>query len=813
MAKEFIHLHVHSHYSIYKGLGRIRNLVNKAINDGMPGMALTDLGNMFGIREFHDWVCYKNKKRIENGEEPFKPILGCEMCVEPNYHIIVLAKNLQGYENLIRLVSFSWLNEYGDLPCTCRSNLKTYHEGLIVLSGGLSGEVSSKLLKDNISGAREAIEWYHSIFGDDYYIELQRHEVKDVAVIANRDIYRKQVKVNDLLLGLAKEYGIKVVCTNNVQFVEKEQDEAHDRWLCIGTNKTLDDPERIRYSKQEWFKTCDEMSAIFNDVPEALSNTIDILDKVEIYSLDREPQLPFFEMPRDSKEVITVENYTRLEESEYLERLTFSRAFKIYGEPLSSEVEERLKYELQVIKQLDSSRYFLVLEDVINAMRNKHDTMVGPGRSSAAGSLVAYCLGITKIDPLKHDLLFERFVNLNRKVLPDIDTDLEVGGRELAQKYLIEKYGDGRCAHIVTFEKMDTKNSIKAMARVEGLPSQVADSLCSYIPYRLPNYKRMNLTNAVECIPQLQEAESSSDTELANTIKYAKDIEDAVCGIGIHACGLALCDSYIYGWTPVCTINNPDNKKEKIVCTQYDGWYVDDAGMVKIDFLDLKVLNVIKETLNLILLETGAYINMDKIPIDDPKTFELFQQGDVEGIFEFDSIGKGINLYKLHPTEFSDLVALNTFYLPGPVEYLTSFIARKNGREEVKYDIPCMERYLKETCGITIYQEQIMHLSRLLANFTRGESDTLRKALGKKKQVVIDEMKPKFIEGGVKNGYDSKELEKVWADWEKMGPYAYCKSHAVCYTWLAYQTAYLKAHYPDEYRSAFYEYYMSDNHE
>lgn len=805
MAKEFIHLHVHSHYSINKGLGRIRNLVNKAINDGMPGMALTDLGNMFGIREFHDLVCYKNKKRIENGEAPFKPILGCEMCVEPNYHIIVLAKNLQGYENLIRLVSFSWLNEYGDLPCTCRSNLKTYHEGLIVLSGSLSGEVPSKLLKDNISGAREAIEWYHSIFGDDYYIELQRHEVKDVAVIANRDIYRKQVKVNDLLLGLAKEYGIKVVCTNNVQFVEKEQAEAHDRWLCIGTNKTLDDPERIRYSKQEWFKTCDEMSAIFNDVPEALSNTIDILDKVEIYSLDREPQLPYFEVPVLRKEKDTNDIYIRLEDNEYLEQLTISRACEIYGEPLASEVKERIKYELEIIKQQDCSSYFLILEDVINAMRNKHNIMVGPGRGSAAGSLVAYCLGITKIDPLKHDLLFERFANMNRKVLPDIDTDLEVGGRELAQKYLIEKYGDGRCAHIVTFEKMDTKNSIKAMARVEGLPSQVADSLCSYIPYRLPNYKRMNLTNAVECIPQLQEAESSSYTELANTIKYAKDIEDAVCGIGIHACGLALCDSYIYGWTPVCTINNPDNKKEKIVCTQYDGWYVDDAGMVKIDFLDLKVLNVIKETLNLILLETGAYINMDKIPIDDPKTFELFQQGDVEGIFEFDSIGKGINLYKLHPTVFSDLVAFRVFYSPGYEQYLSSFIARKNGREEIKYDIPSMERYLKETYGFTIYQEQIMHLSRLLANFTPEESDILRKALGKKKQVVIDEMKPKFMEGGVKNGYNPKDLEKVWADWEKFGPYAYCKSHAVCYTWLAYQTAYLKAHYPDEYMSAFYE--------
>ena len=798
MSKDFIHLHVHSHYSIYKGLGRIRDLVNKAINDGMPGMALTDLGNMFGIKEFHDYVIGINKKRKEKGEAPFKPIIGCEMCVEPNYHIVVLAKNLQGYQNLISLVSFSWLNEYSEKPCTSRSYLKNYHEGLIVLSGSLSGEVPSKLLKDNISGAREAIEWYHSIFGDDYYIELQRHEVKDVAVIANRDIYRKQVKVNGLLLGLAKEYGIKVVCTNNVHFVEQEQAEAHDRWLCIGTQKTLDDPERVRYSKQEWFKTCDEMRTIFNDIPEALSNTIDILDKVELYSIDKKPNVPYFSIPCEGEE--------QLGEHEYLEQLAFSRACKIYGEPLTSEVEERLKYELQVIKQLDSSRYFLILEDVINAMRNKHGMMVGPGRGSAAGCLVAYCLGITKIDPLKHDLLFERFANLNRIGLPDIDTDLEVGGRELAQKYLKDKYGWVEFAHIATFEKMDTKKTLKAVARVEGVPACVINTICKAIPGSLPNCKRMNLTNAIECVQELQDAESSLDTGLANTIKYAKDIEGAVCGIGIHACGLAICDSSISNFAPVCTINNPENKNEKIICTQYDGWYVEDTGLVKIDFLDLNILNVIKKTLSWYLVVSDVHIDLDNIPLDDPKTFELLQQGDVEGIFEFDSIGKGINLYKLHPTVFSDLVAFSVFYLPGFEKYLPSFIARKNGREEVKYDIPCMERYLKETYGFTIYQEQIMHMSRLLANFTPEESDILRKALGKKKQVVIDEMKPKFMEGGVKNGYNPKDLEKVWADWEKFGPYAYCKSHAVCYTWLAYQTAYLKAHYPDEYMSVFYEF-------
>lgn len=810
MAKDFIHLHVHSHYSIYKALGSISDLVNKAINDGMPGMALTDLGNMFGIKEFHEYVSRVNKKRKEKSEELFKPILGCEMCVEPNYHLIVLAKNRQGYENLINLVSLSWKRESNGEHLINRSILKFYREGLMILSGGLSGELSYKLLKDNISGAREAIEWYHSIFGDDYYIELQRHEVKDVAVIANRDIYRKQVKVNDLLLGLAKENGIKVVCTNDVHYVEQEQAEAHDRWLCIGTKEELEDPEREMFSKQEWFKNCEEMSAIFNDYPETLSNTIEILDKVEIYSIDHEPQLPFFEVPMYRKEKETNNILIRLEDNEYLERLTFSRACKIYGEPLTSEVEERLKYELQVIKQQDSSRYFLIMEDVINVMRKNHDIMVGPGRGSAAGSLVAYCLGITKIDPLKHDLLFERFANLNRIVLPDIDTDLEVGGREFAQEYLKEKYGVHGCVNIATFEKMDTKNSIKAMACVEGVPEQTIDIVCNYIPNRLPNYKRMNLANAIECIPQLQEAESSSYTELANTIKYAKVIEGAVCGIGIHACGLALSVDYI-SKTPVCSLSNPDNKQEKILCTQYDGRYIEDTGIVKVDFCDLKILNIIKETLLNRRLCHEVVIDVDKIPIDDSKTFELFQQGDVEEIFEFDSIGKGINLYKLHPTTFSDLVAFNVFNSPGYEKYLPSFIARKNGREEVKYDIPCMEKYLKESYGFTIYQEQIMHLSRLLANFTRDESDSLRKALGKKKQVILDEMKPKFIEGGTKNGHDPKIMEKIWNDWEnKYGPYAYCKSHAVCYTWLAYQTAYLKAHYPKEYMSAYYEFQKND---
>lgn len=798
MAKDFIHLHVHTQYSINNGLGSIRDYVDKAISDGMSGMAITDLGNMFGIKEFHDYVNWVNKKREKNGEEPFKPIFGCEMCVEPDYHIILLAKNHQGYENLVRLVSYSYLFEHDGFPSTKRSLLKEYYEGLIVLSGGLSGEVSAKLLNENVSGAREAIEWYRSIFNEDFYLELQRHEVKDVSVIANREIFRNQVKVNDLLLGLAKEYGVKVVCTNNVHFVEQEQAEAHEIQLCIANNKELGGHERIRYSKQEWFKTSNEMSEVFVDIPDALSNTIDIQNKVEIYSLDRKPELPDYEVPRDNEEVITIENDELIGEYEYLERLTFSGAYQIYGGTLPSEVEERLNYELRIIKNMNIARYFLIIEDIISAI-SKDYNMVGPGRGSVAGSLVAYCLGITRIDPLKHDLLFERFVNQNRKVLPDIDIDLAKEGMHLAIKYLVDKYGKENCAHIVTFEKMDTKNTIKEVARVEGLPGKVANFLCGCIPYRLPNYMRISLSNALKCIRELQEAESSKSLELANTIKYAKMLEGTICGTGIHSSGIIVSPWPVHLYAPVFTTDDPNKKGQSIVCTQYDHCGIEDTGLVKFDFFELRVLTEIKEALYHIC---GIVMDLEKIPLDDPKTFELLQEGSVIGLFEFDSIGMAINLYKLHPTTFEDLVALNVLSLPGIEMFLPSYIARKNGREEIKYDIPCMERYLKDTCGILIYQEQLMNLSRLLAGFTREESDTLRKAMGKKKQELIDPLKPKFLEGGKKKGHDPKILEKIWKDWEKYGGYLYCKAHFVCYTWLAYQTAYLKAHYPERYMSA-----------
>ena len=808
MAKDFIHLHVHTQYSINNGLGSIRDYVDKAISDGMSGMAITDLGNMFGIKEFHDYVNWVNKKREKNGEEPFKPIFGCEICVEPDYHILLLAKNHQGYENLVRLVSKSYLYKDGGAPKTNRSYLKYCHEGLIVLSGGISGEVATKLLSDNISGARETIEWYRSVFGEDYYLELQRHEVKDISVFANREIYRSQVKVNDLLLGLAKEYGIKVVCTNNVHYIEQEHAEAHDIQLCIANNKELGDHERIRYSKQEWFKTSNEMSEVFDDIPESLSNTIDILNKVEIYSLDRDPKLPLYVVPRDSDEVITEEKdelidvYELIEEYEYLKRLTYHRAHRIYGESLPSEVDERLKYELDVIKTQDCTTYILVIEDLISAIHKNFYFKMAYGRGSVEGSLVAFCLGITKIDPLKHGLLFERYINLNRKALPIINICLEEREKAFAINYLKEKNGDLCFAHIITFEKFDTKSSIKEVGRVEGVPSAITNTLCEYIPYRLPNYMRMNLPNAIKCITELQEAESSSNPDLAKTIKYAKMLEGTICGTGVSSSGIVVSPFYVDLYAPIFTTEDPDKKGQTIVCTQYDDWYIEDVGLVKLDLYGERVLTEIRETLSYYWVTHGSFYNWDTIPFDDSKTFELLQEGHVVGLFDFDSIEMAITLHQLHPTAFEDLVALNVLSLPGIERFLPSFISRKNGREEIKYDIPCMEEYLKETYGLLIYQEQLMNLSRQLAGFSREESDVLRKAFGKKKQETIDSMKPKFIDGGMRNGYDSKILEKIWSDWEDYGCFLYCKATAVSYTWQVYLTAYFKANYPAEYMSA-----------
>ena len=853
--EDFIHLHVHTHFSILDGQSRINHLVDKAINDGMRGMAITDHGVMYGIKEFSDYCAKINKDRKKNGQEPFKPIFGCEMYVarhrkedkvkengdNSGYHLIVLAKNYHGYKNLIKLVSRAWVDGYYYRPRTDRADLEKYHEDLIVCSACIAGEVPSKIIKGDIEGAREACEWYHRVFGDDYYLELQRHEVKDPSILANREAYPLQQKANKVLLQFAKEYGIKVICTNDVHFEDKETAEAHDHLLCLATGKDLDDPYRMRYSKQEWFKTKAEMNEIFKDIPEALSNTLEILDKVEIYSIDHGPIMPFFPIPESFgteeewrkkfskedlyKEFTTDENgehpldaekgqavidrlggydkiYRIKFEADYLAKLAYDGARRLYGDPLPDNVKEHVNFELHVMKTMGFPGYFLIVQDFINAARKELGVWVGPGRGSAAGSVVAYCLGITKIDPLKYDLLFERFLNPDRVNLPDIDTDFDDDGRGKVLRWVMEKYGEQNCAHIITYQAMATKNSIKDVARVEKLPLDKANALCNAIPDRLPDGAKMNLTNAIKYTPELREAEASVDPRERNTIKYAKMLEGNVRGTGIHACGFIICRDPISDWVPVSTADDPDFPELKCAVTQYDGHVIESTGLIKMDFLGLKTLSEEKEALKVIKQTTGEDIDLDNIPLDDELTYKLFQEGRTIGTFQFESPGMQKYLRELHPTVFGDLIAMNALYRPGPMDYIPSFIARKNGREEIKYDIPCMEKYLKDTYGITVYQEQVMLLSRQLANFTRGESDALRKAMGKKKKAIVDAMKPKFIDGGKANGHDPKVLEKIWADWEKFASYAFNKSHATCYSWVAYQTGYLKAHYPAEYMAA-----------
>ena len=850
--EDFIHLHVHTYYSILDGQSPVQKIVDKAVANGMRGMAITDHGNMFGVKELYNYCNKINGKLKEEGKEPFKPIFGCEMYVAHRrksdrvkekgdmggYHLIVLAKNYKGYKNLIKLVSRAWVDGYYMRPRTDREDLEKYHEDLIVCSACIAGEVPSKILKGDMAGAREALEWYKRVFGDDYYLELQRHEVKDPHQRANRETFPLQQRANKELINLAREYGVKLVCTNDCHFVDQDNAEAHDHLLCLATGKDLDDPNRMLYSKQEWFKTREEMNAIFSDVPEALSNTLEILDKVEFYSIDHAPIMPFFPIPEEFgteeetrkrispeelfREFTTDENgneimsheeaekkikklggldklYRIKFEADYLSKLAYDGAKRLYGDPLTDEVHERIKFELHIMKTMGFPGYFLIVQDFINSARDELGVMVGPGRGSAAGSVVAYCLGITKIDPIKYDLLFERFLNPDRISLPDIDTDFDDDGRGKVLEWVEDKYGHDKVAHIITYGTMATKNSIKDVARVEKLPLDVSNRLCKAIPDKLPDGMKMNLPNAIKCVPELRDAEASANPLLANTIKYAKMLEGTVRGTGIHACGTIICRDAISEWVPVSTAEDKSDPGHKLLATQYDGHVIEETGLIKMDFLGLSTLSIMKETVENIRLTQGFTLDLDTIPIDDELTYKLYQEGRTIGTFQFESAGMQKYLRELKPTVFEDLIAMNALYRPGPMDYIPSFIARKNGKEEIKYDIPCMEKYLKDTYGITVYQEQVMLLSRQLANFTRGESDALRKAMGKKKKAIVDAMKPKFIEGGKKNGHDPKVLEKIWADWEKFASYAFNKSHATCYSWVAYQTAYLKAHYPAEF--------------
>ena len=883
--QDFVHLHVHTQYSILDGQASIPRLVDKAIANGMRGIAVTDHGDMFGIKEFFNYVNKKNgdtngeikslKKRIgalESGKEAvdnpeaeiascreqleaakkklFKPIFGCEMYVARNrledkngkpdqggYHLVVLAKNAHGYHNLIKLVSKAWTKGFYMRPRTDRVELEKYHEGLIVCSACIGGEVPRRILAGQYAEAEEAIQWYKNLFGDNYYLELQRHKAN--VPRANHETYKLQQQVNEKLIEYSKKYNIKLVCTNDVHFVDEENAEAHDRLICLSTGKDLDDPNRMLYTKQEWMKTREEMNEIFADVPEALSNTCDICDQVEFYSIDHAPIMPTFAIPEDFgteaeyRERLTekdlFDEFTQDEngnvvmdedagkakierlggydklyriklEADYLAKLAYDGAKVRYGKELTDEVKERIKFELHIMKTMGFPGYFLIVQDFISAARNQLDVSVGPGRGSAAGSAVAYCLGITQIDPIKYDLLFERFLNPDRISLPDIDVDFDDDGRGRVLNWVTEKYGQEKVAHIITYGTMATKLAIKDVARVQKLPLSESDRLCKLIPDKIPD-KKMNLPNAIAYVPELQAAEVSPDPILRDTIKYAKMLEGNVRNTGVHACGTIICRDDITDWVPVSTADDKETG-EKMLVTQYEGSVIEDTGLIKMDFLGLKTLSIIKEAIENIRDSKGIVLDIDKIPIDDPITYQLYSEGRTIGTFQFESGGMQKYLRELQPTTFEDIIAMNALYRPGPMDYIPSFIARKNGREEIKYDIPCMEKYLKDTYGITVYQEQVMLLSRQLANFTRGESDALRKAMGKKKKAIVDAMKPKFIEGGKKNGHDPKVLEKIWADWEKFASYAFNKSHATCYSWVAYQTAYLKANYASEYMAA-----------
>jgi DNA polymerase-3 subunit alpha len=817
------------------GQASIDALIGKAQHDGMRALAVTDHGNMFGIKEFYNKVQKKNSKYLavikdcehelndlndkhnpsdedlvrmkklsdkieESKASLFKPILGCECYCARNgrfskdgkedlngWHLILLAKSLQGYKNLVKLVSLGWTEGFYGRPRIDKELLEKYHEGLIVCSACLGGEVPRHILNGQLKKAEESVLWFKNLFGDDYYLEVQRHPTNNPN--ADRSTYPKQQEVNRELIALARKHGIKLIATNDVHFVNEEDAEAHDRLICLSTGKDLDDPARMRYSKQEWMKTTEEMNLLFKDIPEVLVNTLEIADKVAYYSIDNKPLMPDFPIPSEYKDA-----------DEYLHHLTCEGAKVKYGEPFPEEVTERIEFELNTVKRMGFPGYFLIVQDFIAEAR-KMNVAVGPGRGSAAGSVVAYCLGITDIDPIKYDLLFERFLNPDRISMPDIDVDFDDDGRARVLEYVTEKYGKEKVAHIITYGTMATKSAIKDVARVQKLPLAESNRLAKLVPDKIPDGKKVNLKTAIEYVPELKNAASSPDILVRETLKYAQMLEGNVRNTGVHACGIIIGKDTISDVVPVSTAKDKDSNEE-ILVTQYEGSVIEETGLIKMDFLGLKTLSIIKDAIDNVFQTTGKRIDIDRLDMEDPRTYELYCQGKTTGTFQFESAGMQKYLKELQPSKFEDLIAMNALYRPGPMDYIPSFIARKHGREEIRYDIPEMERYLKDTYGITVYQEQVMLLSRLLAGFTRGESDALRKAMGKKLIDKMKEMKEKFLTGGKTNGHDEKTLNKIWADWEKFASYAFNKSHATCYSWVAYQTAYLKANYPSEYMAA-----------
>jgi len=865
----FVHLHVHSYYSVLDGMSSISGLVDKAAKTGMNAIALTDHGNMFGVKEFFNYTKKKNSKTkdqikalkaelgktdlqedqkaelrqqlTEAEQRLFKPILGCEAYVARNsrhskanqedrsgYHLVLLAKNKTGYRNLCKLVSLGWMEGFYYRPRIDHDILKQYSEGLIASSACLGGEIHKKVERGDLVAAEEAVLWYKEVFGDDFYIELQRHKTDKPN--ADYECFEKQQRQNVELIKLARKTNTKLLATNDVHFVEEEHGEAHERLICLSTGKDLDDPSRMRYTKQEYLKTPEQMLQIFADVPESLENSVEIANKVEFYDIDSAPMMPVYPIPADfgteeqyrenfTEEMLREEfgdGFDRLGgydkvvrvklEADYLAKLAYEGAKQRYGDVLDDEKSERIAFELNVMKTMGFPGYFLIVQDFINAARAM-SVSVGPGRGSAAGSVVAYCLRITDIDPLKYDLLFERFLNPDRISMPDIDIDFDDDGRGQVLRWVTEKYGKERVAHIITYGTMATKSSIKDVARVQRLPLSEADRLTKLIPDKFPEgadgkAPKVNISNCLKYVPELQQARNSMDQNLASTLRYAEMLEGTVRQTGVHACGVIIGADDLTNLVPLSTAVDKETGEEMLV-TQYEGSVIEEIGLIKMDFLGLKTLSIIKEALSNIKKSKGINLDIDAIPIDDEKTYQLFSKGLTVGTFQFESAGMQKHLQALQPSQFEDLIAMNALYRPGPMQYIPQFINRKQGREKIEYPFPIMEKRLKDTYGITVYQEQVMLLSRDLAGFTRGQSDELRKAMGKKLVDKMAALQVKFMEGCEKNGFGPRaKLEQIWSDWAEFAKYAFNKSHATCYSWIAYQTAYLKAHYPAEFMAA-----------
>ena len=835
----FTHLHVHSQYSILDGQASIKALVGKAHADGMSALALTDHGTMFGIKEFWN-ACksenYGNKDVAKDQWYKVKPILGCETYVavrgienkstkedRSGDHLILLAKNYTGYKNLLKLISLSSTEGFYYKPRIDKPLLEKYHEGLIVSTACIGGEIPQKIMANDIPAAEEAIKWFKSVFGPDFYLELQRHPTLEPR--EREEVYENQVRVNKVLVELSKKHGVKLIATNDVHFTNEGDADAHDVLICLNTGKNLTDEDRMRYTKHEWFKTTAEMNQLFADIPEALANTQEIADKIEVYELDSAPIMPEFPIPEEfakwddyldkyteddlRKEFERYENLGGFEkvlrikfESDYLAYLVYKGAKERYPNNLE-ECRERIDFELDVIKQMGFPGYFLIVADFIQAARDM-GVIVGPGRGSAAGSAVAYCIKITNVDPIKYDLLFERFLNPDRISMPDIDIDFDDDGRQMVLDWVTEKYGRDKVAHICTFGTMAAKMAIRDVARVLQLPLPEADRLAKMVP----ETPKITLEKAYVENPELANEKSSSNPLISKTIQLAESLEGSVRQTGVHACGILIGRDPLFENIPIMP-----TKDEELYTTQYDGRFVEEIGLLKMDFLGLKTLSIIKECLENVKRSKGINIDIDKIPMDDEATYQLFSRGDTTAIFQFESPGMKKWLRLLQPNRFEDLVAMNALYRPGPMDYIPDYVERKHGRSPIVYDHPMMEDYLNDTYGITVFQEQVMLQSRALGGFSRGQSDTLRKAMGKKNRKLMDKLKEQFIEGCIQNeefvencktqnAEPKKLINKIWGDWEAFAQYAFNKSHSVCYAYIAYQTGYLKAHYPAEFMAA-----------